>query len=151
MARHLRLAMTVGLVISGLMPAVWAVEQGQPSDAKPAATSPSPVQATATSTPSSSIVEGTIASLDLASATPSLKVTGADGKSWTLGVDPKTSSIWKNGQMVKWEDLKQGQSVKIRHAMIGGKDLAQSVRIVSASKPVASTTAAASTSKSQAY
>lgn len=151
MARHVRLAMTVGLVISGLMPAVWAVEQGQPSDAKAAATSASPTQATAAPAASSSIVEGTIASLDLASATPSLKVTGADGKSWTLGFDSKTTSIWKEGQMVKAADLKAGQSVKIRHAMIGGKDLAQSVRIVSASKPVASTPATTSTSKSQAY
>lgn len=137
MARHVKLAMAVGLIISGVTPAVWAAEPGQTSAAAPA--------------PSSSVVEGTVASLDLASATPSLKVTGADGKSWTLEFDSKTTSIWKDGQMVKAEDLKTGQSVKVRHAMVGGKDLAQSVRIVSASKPAAGTTAAPSTSKSQAY
>ena len=137
MARHVRLAMAVGFVISGVMPAVWAAEQGQTSTTAPAS--------------SSSVVEGTVASLDLASATPSLRVTGADGKSWTLEFDSKTTSIWKDGQMVKAENLKTGQSVKVRHAMVGGKDLAQSVRIVSASKPVAGTTAAPSTSKSQAY
>ena len=86
-------------------------------------------------------VEGSIVALDLQASTPTLKLRAADGKMWTLALDPKTTSVWKDGQMVKLDQLKSGQLVKVRHEMKDSKDLAQSIRITADAKlvPMAST------------
>ena len=48
--------------------------------------------------------EGSVASLDLKSPAPSLKLTSMEGKSWTFTLDPKSTSLWEGKQEVKnWE------------------------------------------------
>lgn len=76
--------------------------------------------------------EGSIAGLDLASATPSLRVSAEDGKARTLRVDELETSVWKGGRLVQPQDLEVGQRVRVRHMSRDGKDTAQSIEILQA-------------------
>jgi len=73
---------------------------------------------------------GSITELDLKPLTPSLKLTGADGKVWTLALDPQLTSIWQNGQIGKLDALKVGQQVKVRYTSKAGKNMVKSITIV---------------------
>ena len=138
----------IGAVLGGLVHTVWAADQGgssMPQSTTPASQSqaqatPSSTQAASTQPMASETVRGSITALDLVAIPPSLKLSAANGKSWTFELDPKSTSVWKEGQRAHLNQLKTGQSVEVRHAVIGGNDMAQSIRVVS-TKPVASSTA----------
>ena len=170
MERMARL-LIVECVLMGCVGNVWAADQGgstggSPVEQKvtassvagtstPAAQSTPPAPAVqpitsmppARSTISTVAVEGSIVALDLQASTPTLKLRAADGKMWTLALDPKTTAVWKDGQMAKLDQLKSGQLVKVRHEMKNSRDLAQSIRISADAKPMAST----SKPKTQGY
>ena len=135
MTRNLRQGLIIGIVASGLMPAVWAVEQGSATAPK---STPAPAASTASAQPAA--IEGSITAVDLQAAAPTLTIRAADGKLWTLNLDLKSSAVWRDSQLIKLDELKPGQSVKVRHLMVGGQDLAQSIRMTPVPKPVASTT-----------
>lgn len=135
-----------GLISGGMVQAAWAAEQGgqaaehqtTPAGVSSTQTTTTPAQSASTTATPSPEVAGSITMLDLNSATPTVRLSGGDGRVWTFALDPKNTSVWKEGRMVKVDELTQGQSVKIRYATMGGKDLAQSIRILSASSPAAS-------------
>ena len=140
-------------MLSAGAPVVLAVDQGGqsmerkdapasassaqlPSPSAPAAPMP-PVSAptSSTSTSQTSIVKttmavGSITALDLMSTPPSLKLIAADGKIWTLTLDPKATLVWQNGQVVKLDQLKIGEQVSVRYLPKDGKEVAQSIRVV---------------------
>ena len=142
----------MGSVLGGLVHAAWAADQTGSSSQQgtaPASHTQTPAVSTSasTSTPAASTwpmaaeaVKGSITALDLAATRPSMKLSTANGTRWTLELDPKNTVVWKDGQSVRLNQLKMGQSVEVRHAVIGGNDTAQSIRIVSAT-PAASSTA----------
>ena len=156
MERRIACLVVSGLMAGGMVEAAWAIEQaGQAAEHKAAPTSASSTQPTTTppappaSTPPapsasttavpSAMVEGSITMLDLQSATPTMTVNSVAGKVWTFALDSKSTMVWKDGQMITLDALVKGQSVKIRYATTGGKDLAQSIRVISAAKPAAGT------------
>ncbi len=122
----------VCMVCAGGSVARAAEQAGQP--AKQQATS-----ASSTSTPiqQSLSAGGSITALDLKPLAPSLKLTGADGKVWTLALDPQLTSIWQNGQIGKLDALEVGQQVKVRYTSKAGKNLVKSITIVQATTPAA--------------
>ena len=136
-----------GLMAGGMGEAAWAVEQaGQATEHKAAptsgssaqpATTPSAQPASTTAVPLAA-VEGSITALDLKSATPTMTVHSIAGTVWTFACDPTSTMVWKDGQRIPWDGLVKGQSVKIRYATTDGKNRAQSIRILSTSKPAAS-------------
>ncbi len=134
MTRNLVRGLIIGVVASSGLPLAWAAE---PTSATAQKTGPASAVSTTSTQPAA--LEGVITAVDLQAATPTLKVRTADGKLSTLNLDLKSSSAWRNGQLVKLDDLKSGESVKVRHLMVGGQDLAQSIRVTPAPKPVAST------------
>ena len=129
MNRQMAVCTTV-LLLSGVAIS-WAEPASQPVESKSGAT---------VDTVTSSTVEASIAALDLAAVPATVRLISADGKSWTLIVDPKMTSVSKSGQPLAWDQLKVGDAVKVRHAMMGGKDTAQSIRVLLASKPAAGVT-----------
>jgi len=148
MERRIACLVVSGLMAGGMVEAAWAIEQaGQAAEHKAAPTSASSTQPTttppappaSTTAVPSAMVEGSITMLDLQSATPTMTVNSVAGKVWTFALDSKSTMVWKDGQMITLDALVKGQSVKIRYATTGGKDLAQSIRVISASKPAAST------------
>ena len=133
----------VGLVAAGSAPMAGAVEQKeQAMEHHPTSTSQSSASPTASaqlaSAAQSSMIQGSISTLDLKSTPPMLKLNAADGKVRVFTLDLKTTSVWKDGQMSQLDQLKPGQSVRVKHATVRGTDMAQSIRIVSGAKPVAS-------------
>ena len=158
----------VECVLMGCVGNVWAADQGgstggSPMEQKATASSPAgtatPAAPSTTPTPAAQsttsaqgqtvAVEGSIVALDLQALMPTLKLRAADGKTWTLALDSKTTSVWKDGQMAKLDQLKSGQWVKVRHEMKDGRDLAQSIRISADAKPMPM--ASTSKPKTQGY
>ena len=137
----------VPIIICGFVSAAHAAEHaGQAMEPKATATS-----STLTPTPQIASAQGSIATLDLTSPSPSVKLDAADGKSWTLALDPKTITVWKSGQLGKPEDLKVGDSVKVRYTEKEGKKWVKSIQVVQAPAPLAASAApAASTGSSTA-
>ncbi len=127
MKRAVYLSLVLGVMIGLAASAVRAAETP----------SASPVSSTTTATPQVSTTDGSIATLDLQAPSPSLKVTMADGKSMTVAVDPKATSVWQGAAMIKLEQLKVGQSVKVRHTTKDGKEVAKSIQLVEAPKSAA--------------
>jgi len=80
---------------------------------------------------------GSITELDLKTLSPSLKLTDADGKVWTLALDPQLALIWRNGQIGKLDALEVGQQVKVRYTSQAGKNMVRSITIVQATSPAA--------------
>ncbi len=128
----------VVFMVCGGFAAARAAEQAGQSP-KQQATSTS---SAATLIPQSLSAVGAITELDLKALTPSLQLTGADGKVLTLALDPQLTSIWQNGQMGKLDALKVGQQVKVRYASKDGKSMVKSITIAQAIPPAAATTAA---------
>ena len=138
----------VGSVLGGLAHTAWAADQEgssrqqgmTPASQSQLQATPGSTQAASTQPIASETVRGSIAALNLAATQPSMKLSATNGKSWTFELDPKSTSVWKEGQSTHLNQLKTGQSVEVRHAVISGKDIAQSIRVVS-TKPIASSTA----------
>jgi len=120
-------AFTIVGFVSGFTAAAFAVEQaGQAVTPKPA------VLASSTSVPTPKItsVEGTIAALNLQAQSPTIDLSGTDGKKWTVAVNLKTTAVWQSAKPGSISDLKVGQHVKVRHAVIGGREVAKSIEVI---------------------
>ena len=155
MKRNMIRALIIGIALGGVLQPAWATteQQGTSASTEQSTTPASPSQTQTTGSPTQAMpttvmppqtmsietVRGSIMALDLAAVKPSLKLSAANGKTWVFELDPKTTLVWKEGKAVQLNQLKTGQPVEVRHAAVGGKDLAQSIRIVSA-KPLASST-----------
>ena len=123
-----------GLLVGGMVSVVHAADQP--------GTHPITPKAPLASTPSTSIpqitsITGSITELDLKAMSPSLTLTDAGGKVWTLALDPQLTSIWRNGQIGKLDALQVGQQVKVRYTSKAGKNVAKSITIAQAITPVA--------------
>ena len=127
-----RVGTVIVLVACGLTPMARAAEQSR--------TSTTPASSTASITQSLSVERGTIAALDLLSASPSLKVTRTDGTSMTFALDPKLVTVTKEGEGVgsKPEALRVGDRVTIRYTEKDGKKWVKSVSVKAASTTAAS-------------
>ena len=84
--------------------------------------------------------EGSVSWVDVALLPPSLKLTTADGKIWTMVLDAKTTSVWKGNQMAAADALKIGEHVKVRYMAKDGKNWVKSIQIVEASSGASSST-----------
>ncbi len=117
------------LSMSGMVPTARAAEQA--SQAPASAASAAVIHS----------IEGTVASLELTSAAPSLHLTTADGQSRSLLVDPKALTVWRSGQYVLVSQLKAGNRVVIKYMQKDGTNVVQSIRVqeptVPASVPAA--------------
>ena len=142
--RAIRVLM-MGSLLAARLQTAWATEQGRSSMGQSVPTA-SPTQAQATDHPAqaastqpmaSERVQGSITALDLMATRPSMKLSAAGGKSWTFELDPKSTVVWKEGHAAPFNQLRTGQSAEVRHAVIGGNDVAQFVRILG-TKPLAS-------------
>ncbi len=123
-----------GLLIGGMVSVVHAADQPGTQPTKPKAPLAS---TTSTRTLPVTAITGSITELDLKAISPSLKLTDADGKVWTLAIDPQLTSIWRNGQIDKLDALKVGQRVKARYLAKGGQNVAKSITIAQAPAPAA--------------
>ncbi len=107
-------ALIISSALAGIACVAWAADQSSAS-----------AQSMAGET-----VKGSITSLDLTAPQPSVKLSSSDGKTWTFELDPKSTSVWKEGKTAHLSGLKKGQSVEIKHVASGGKDKVQSIRIM---------------------
>ncbi len=73
--------------------------------------------------------EGTIASMDVQSAAPWIKVS-SNGSVMTIQLDAKSTTVWKAGKAMTLADLKAGDKVTVRHTAKNGKEVAKSIEIV---------------------
>jgi len=132
MKRNWKVWLVLTLVVCGTVPAALAGEHpGTPMGSRKA----TPASSSSTPTPQISSAEGSISAIDL--QTNSLNLTTADGKIWTLALDPKTTLVWKGTEQAKLDNLKVGEKVKVRYVAKEGKQLARSVDI-NESSPTAS-------------
>ena len=115
------------VMLCGMAPAVYAAEESAAA----------PASSTSVPTPQITSAEGAIASIDAQSVSPSLKLTAADGKTWTLTLDAKTTSVWNRGQLSRLETLKTGDQVKVRYMVKEGRNWAKSIEIVPATPSAA--------------
>ncbi len=120
MNRNLTLWFLTALLMGGVIPAALATEQGGSSASTPTRSTTAPA-------PKIETAEGSISALDLQAN--SLKLTDANGKTWTLGIDPNTTTVWKGGQFIKLNQLKMWEQVKVRHVAKDGKQVAKSIEI----------------------
>ena len=123
-----------GLLVGGMVSVVHAADQPGTHPITPKAPLASPPS---TRIPQIMSITGSITELDLKAMSPSLKLTGADGKVWTLALDSQLTSIWQNGQIGKLDALQVGQQVKVRYTSKAGKNMVKSNTIVQATTPVA--------------
>ena len=134
--------LTMVLIGCTVVPAVLAVEEsGSTLGSKKAAagtTASLPASPTAMATPQIAVAEGSISGLDLQANT--LQLTDAAGKVWTLTLDPKSTAAWQNGQLIKLDQLKEGEQVKTRYWSKDGKQVAKSIEIAKAYQPSTPTT-----------
>ena len=123
------------LMAGGTISAVFAAEQPSGQAASSTAAAPAPQILSA---------NGTITALDITSAAPSIQLTDAAGKSWTIALDAKTTTVWQGMQLSKLEELKVGDAVKVRYINKEGKETARTIQVAPAmthaSAPSASTT-----------
>ena len=75
-------------------------------------------------------VQGSVTALDLQSLTPTLALKDANGQVWTLGIDPKGTTVWSGGQAGNLGQLKVGSQVKIRYEEQVGRKLAKKIELV---------------------
>ena len=85
-------------------------------------------------------VQGSIATLDLQSLSPTLTLRSASGQPWALGVDPKGTTVWSGSQLGNLNQLKVGSQVKIRYEEQTGRKLAKRIELAQPSATSASVT-----------
>ena len=124
-------SLAVVVVLCGIA-AVARAEQPASTDTSAAAPAAAPAAAQIAS------VEGVLSAMDWQSAAPSITVSGANGQSWTLWVDPQTTSVWNGAQISKLEALQSGDRIKVRYMAKDGTNWAKSIDILLASTPAAS-------------
>ncbi len=114
----------LSLSVASLVFAEYAAPAAVPMGHKPMSTS------TSSSTMASSVtsIEGSITSMDLTSANPSVTITTAAGKTEVVQIDPSTT-ISKSGQSLKLSDLKSGAQVRVRRTQKSGKTVAKSIQL----------------------
>ena len=129
----------LAVMVAGTAPAALAEQTAKPSNSGSAMTqsAAAPTSASAVVTPKTSLAEGSIATLQLQATPPSLTLAGSEGKTWTLIIDPKSTTVWESGQMAKLEQLTVGQRARVRYAEQDGKSVITSVQIQPASGPTA--------------
>lgn len=76
------------------------------------------------------MLEGSIASLDLRSGDPSLRLDIAGGRDRTLRLDKAGTSVLRDGQRARPEDLEIGQNVRVQAVERDGKHVAQFIEIL---------------------
>lgn len=152
-------SLVLGSCVVGAVPAVWAADpdsqaaehktttsvsssaQAPASPTTPAATPPAPQMMT---------TDGSITALDLKSSMPNLKLTAADGRVWTLMLDPKRTMVWDGSRETQLDQFTQGtaasrlrvgQRVKVSHRLKNGQELAENIQLLQTAKrtPSAST------------
>ena len=146
-------ALIMGSVLGGLVCPAWAADQAGSSmrgNMTPASQSQAQAAPGSARPAASETVRGLITTLDLSATKPLLKLAAADGTRWTFGIDPASTSVWKEGRSTRLHDLKAGQTVEVRHAAVSGKDMAQSIRVLDA-KPIAATGAANTSTPHHSY
>ena len=84
--------------------------------------------------------DGTISQLNLTAETPSLKLTDANGQSWTIDMDQATS-VLLHGQIETVSALKVGDRVQVSFTSDGDRRVAKFIQAAEATKPVASSSA----------
>ncbi|MBI4227560.1 MAG: hypothetical protein HY600_04735 [Candidatus Omnitrophica bacterium] len=78
-------------------------------------------------TPEASVMEGSIATLDVVSRTPRMGVHVGEGQVVDLGLDPRDTMILYGGQPATLDQLAVGRHVKTYYVTRGGKTVATSV------------------------
>lgn len=146
-ARWMVGVVSVSMVCGAL--AVCAAEQNGATATKAGSTASSTTAQRATSpAQAESLLQGTVAALDVSTVPPTLKVAGEGGRLTTLALDPKTTTLSKDGQELRWDQrtpgdiasaLKTGQAVKVRYSHLGARDVAKSIQVVQAAKPASTT------------
>ena len=143
MKQRWTIGVVCGMVCACAALAFAAEQPASSSGSTSAATPSSSPTLSSTPTPQSPAVVGSITALDLKSSAPSLKLAAADGKIWTLGLDPKTTVIWQEGKISTLDQLSVGQRVQVRYTAKDGKEIAKSIQIAQAPKAAATAPAAA--------
>ncbi len=134
-------------VVCGAAAVVSAAEQqgARPTTERKAT---APVSATATVIPQAKVAEGAITTLDLQAVSPTLTLTTAEGKTWTVAVDTKTTTVWQNAQIAKLDQLKVGDQVRVRYTTKDGKDVAKSIQLVKGNNTAAASSTPSTSSTS---
>ena len=121
-------------MVCGLLPAVVSAEPETQ-----ASKSIVPTNSASATTQKVMIATGSIATLDTKSEQPSIALTTTEGKTLTIALDSKTTTVWKEEKEISWNmlhlgqpdsQLKMGDRIKIRYTMKDGKNLAKSIEIV---------------------
>lgn len=123
MTRKTMGALFLACATAGVLPALCAAEE--PATSKPMSSSSAP-------TPQTMTAEGAVSSVDLTSIPPSVQLTTADGKTWSMVLDAKTTSVWKGNQIATPEAVKTGDHVKVRYMAKDGKHWVKSIQIIEA-------------------
>ena len=128
----------VGLLIVGVVAAMGAVPR-EPSNSPRSAS-----VATSDAEPRPVYwVKGTIIRLDLRDEPPSLLLSMKGGHNLPLGLNRKTSWIWKDHKLMRLDALAMDQHVKVRYVERAGKKWVESLDIIEPepSQPDSSSTA----------
>ena len=155
MNRHWTRTLLIVSMSCGVIPAVFAAEHaGESMKEHGGKTLEQPSAPAASSTPAPApqalSVRGSIAALDLTAQSPNLKLTAADGKVWTLSVNPQAVTVWKGGQVSSLETVKAGDNAKVRYTEKDGTKWVKSIELVQAPQPVALAAPAAASTEPKA-
>ena len=78
-------------------------------------------------TPSVTNTEGILTAIDPASGW--IKVKELSGREWTLDLNGRSGTVWRNGKKVPWLELKSGEKVLVRHVKKVSKDVVKTIEI----------------------
>ena len=128
------MALLIGGIASGVVPSGWAAEEkGSLKKTAPASTKPSAAN------PSLLTAQGVMSALNLTASPAQLTITTGTG-TLTLTFDPKVTTVWKEGVLVRPSQLQAGQRVKVRYMERNGRQIAKTISIQSPAKPATTAT-----------
>ncbi len=109
------MVITAMSVAIGVAPVVSAVDHGEKTD--------------------QSSIKGIILALDLHASTPTLRLSGIDGKVWSLLADPRSLVVLQGGHPAKADQLQIGDLVTITYEDRNGRPTAKAIDILSSAAP----------------
>ncbi len=121
MTRRSAAGLFVAVGVCGVVVAALARESGAVSR------SPLPASTTSTATPQITPLEGSLRELNLAAHRAT--VSGVNGTSWVVALDPVVTTVWEGSQRSSLAQLKVGQRVKVRSMAKDGRPVARSIEI----------------------
>ncbi len=121
MRRRSAAGLFVAVGMCGVVVAALARDLGEGSH------SPLPASTTSTATPQITPLEGSLREVNL--ATHRATVSGANGTSWVVVLDPAVTTVWEGSQRCNLAQLKVGQRVKVRSMAKDGRPVARSIEI----------------------